>query len=81
MASDLGMDGLSAQEARELRTATEQFHAVKLKRARDAKDFADQNYMLALLAAIQDGVSNNKIAKMVGVSETAIRKWRGRRAV
>ncbi len=60
---------------------TEKHHALVLKKARVNLTKAQDQYAEAITYAIEDGVSNNKIAKYIGLSETAIRKWRERRGL
>ncbi len=57
----------------------EKHHALELKQARMELLKAQVHYERTINCAVEDGVSNNKIAGYLGLSETAVRKWRSRR--
>jgi DNA-binding NarL/FixJ family response regulator len=46
--------------------------------AREDMELSQEQYKVALALAIQDGYSNVKIARMLGISETAVRRYRKR---
>lgn len=49
-----------------------------VRQAREDMQLADQQYKLAVYYAVKDGYSNVKIAKVLHISETAVRRYRKR---
>ena len=51
----------------------------RLRSARNAEKKAMEDARVAALAAIEDGVSEASVAKVLGVDRMTVRKWVGKR--
>lgn len=52
-----------------------------LKEAREAREAAAHEYQEAITYAVEQNWSNVRIAKVLGISEAAIRQYRKRRGI
>lgn len=60
---------------------TEGFSLETLQQARKDIKTAELQYLLAIKYAVGDGYSNVKIARVLGISETAVRRYRKRHGI